>query len=274
MMTDEILIKENKLHEELRKLGRVAICFSGGIDSMVLLIECFNVLGRDNVLSITGVSDITIEQDISYVEEILFKYNINHVYIEKDEMDAASFIQNDQDRCYYCKKLFFKKVMEVTTKHGFKNVVDGTNKDDDSDYRPGARALEEFAVISPLKNACIGKTDIYALAQHLGISNYNTGSRSCLATRVPYFEPITYHKIETIAKAEKFLNKKGFLNIRARHHESLLKIEVLEEHFEKIMQRDMRLEIDEYMKSIGFAWTAIDISAYKLGRMNETIIKS
>lgn len=273
MLSEEILVKEALLHKEFKKLGKVVVCFSGGIDSIVVLREAINVLGNDNVLAVTGISAITIEQDVSYVEEIIFQYAINHIYVEKDEMNDTPFLLNDKDRCYYCKKLFFTKVLPITTEKGFEYVVDGTNKDDDLDYRPGARALKEFAVISPLKNANIGKSDIYALADHLGVSKYNTGSRSCLATRVPYFEPITYHKIDTIAKAENFLQSKGFLNFRARHHDSLLKIEVLESQFEKIMKKDMRLEIDEYMKSIGFAWTAVDIVEYKLGRMNDVIVE-
>ncbi len=274
MLKDQTLAKQQLLHKELKALERVAVCFSGGIDSMVVLIEALNVLGVDNVLAITGVSAITIEQDVSYVEQILFKYDINHIYVERDEMNDTSFIQNDKDRCYYCKKSFFSKVMPIALEKGFKNIVDGTNKDDDFDYRPGARALAEFSVISPLKNADIGKSDIYDLADHLSLSNYNTGSRSCLATRVPYFEPITYHKLDSIAKAENFLRSCGFLNVRARHHDSLLKIEVQEEQFEKIVEKDMRLKINEYMKSLGFAWTSVDITPYKLGRMNEVIIGS
>ncbi len=269
--TDQAFIKEKALKMILKQLGHVAVCFSGGLDSMLLLIEACKILGSDNVVAITGVSPIVIERDITNAEKITSKYGIKHIIIARDEMENVNFIKNDEKRCYYCKKAFFEKIKKVASENGFNKIIDGTNFDDLSDYRPGHKALKEFSIISPLKDAKMGKSDIHAVLEKMGISSSNMISGSCLATRIPYFEPITYHRIELIGKAEDFLHKKGFKNARARFHDSLVKIEVDEKDILSIMDKSMRLEINAYMKSIGFTWTSIDVLGYRIGSMNEDL---
>ncbi len=262
-------IKEQALITRLQSFAKVAVCFSGGVDSSFLLIKAVEVLGKENVLAITGFSPVVSASDASCVKQIITKYAISFITIDKNEMEDTNFLRNDEKRCYYCKRLFFEQVTKVAKENGFINVLDGTNVDDEGKYRPGLKALEEFFIASPLKDARLRKAEIRYLAKKIGLANHDDVSESCYATRIPYHEAITYERLEKISRAEIFLHEKGFMCVRARYHDDLVKIEVEPKDIPRITEKNMALEINNYMKSIGFMWTSVDIIGYRSGSMDE-----
>lgn len=266
------LHKEKTLRVILSQLGKVAVCFSGGIDSSVLLLEAIDVLGEANVLAVMARSPLVIDDDIKFANDLIqSRPAMKKLFFDRGEMEYSEFLTNDEKRCYYCKQIFFKKAKSLIEKHNFEHVLDGTNSDDVNDYRPGMLASSENGIRSPLKEAHLRKNEIRILAKKLGISDTERQSSSCYATRIPYYEPITFQRIDMISRGESFLKSIGFKTVRLRYHGDLAKIEIDENDFALIMNKKTRDEICVYMKSIGFAYTSLDIAGYRKGSMNETL---
>ena len=262
-------LKLDKLEQSLLDLGSVAIAFSGGVDSTFLLKFAQNTLG-DNVIAITAVSNLYPARETSEARKFAVDNKIRHIEYAVNELEIEGFAQNPVNRCYICKKNLFTNFKNIPELHGIP-LLEGTNLDDDSDYRPGMQATKELGVLSPLREARLTKAEIRELSREMGLSTHDKPSFACLASRFPYGETITLEKIRVIDLAEQFLLDLGFKQVRVRHHGYLARIEVSADEMEKITQAEMRETI--YVKFIqaGFIYVSVDLRGYRTGSMNEAL---
>jgi uncharacterized protein len=228
------------------------------------------VLG-DKVLAITVNSPMYPEREFHEALEYVRSMGVRHIIIPESDIDISSFSYNPPNRCYICKKEIFNNIIRIANDSGIANVADGSNVDDLGDYRPGKKALEELGVISPLKDAGMGKQDIRALSRIMGLPTWDKPAFACLASRFPYGETINCEKLGMVEKAEQFLIDIGFRQVRVRHHGNIARIEVPPEDRPKFFDVDLMDRIYARFKEIGFAYTSLDLKGYRTGSMNETL---
>ena len=264
--------KENK-HEHLcRILGnlrRVAIAYSGGVDSTFLLKVALDTLGSDNVIAILGSSGLQPYSEIQGAFALAKSIGARVFIINTYQLEIEGFTRNAPDRCYHCKKHLFDRFEQETEKLGFHCILDGSNADDIKDYRPGALVLKEKGIESPLRTCGFRKEDIRALSFTLGLPIHNKPSESCLATRVPYGTPITREILGTIDRSESFIKSLGIQTVRIRHHGPVARIEVEPSDFQTVLA--YRREIENALVGEGFTYVALDLNGYVTGNMNKPL---
>lgn len=255
------------LKEYIAKLDNVAVAFSGGVDSTVLLSLASQVLG-DRVLAVTADIPSFQRKELEHTKQFCQKNNIRQEFCVIDQLAIKSFTQNPTDRCYICKKEIFKSIISKAEKNNIKYIAEGSNIDDNKDYRPGMRAIQELGVKSPFLDCGITKQDIREIAAHMGLEEYNKPSLACLATRIAYGEVITKEKLSMIEKAEILLHDMGFEQVRVRMHGDMARIELMPEQYGLLLSEKCRLQINDYLKNIGFSYVALDLQGYRTGSMN------
>ena len=260
----------NSLILLLKNLERVAVAFSGGVDSTFLAKAAFDALG-ERALAITVDSEAYPPGSIEQTRSLAGRIGIRLVEIPVRVWDIPLFCDNPPDRCYHCKKTLFTVMKEKAVEMGAPTVVDGSNIDDDSDYRPGHRALAELGIRSPLKDLNFTKDEIRALSKKLGLPTWNMQSFACLASRFPYGSSITPALLDRTGKAEAFLRDYGIERYRVRNHGDLARIEVDEAGFSILAKKKVRKETVSYFKSLGYTYIALDLEGYRTGSMNEVL---
>jgi uncharacterized protein len=261
------LDKYNHLLEDLKKMGKAAVAFSGGVDSAFLLHAAKEALG-DNVMAITIISPYIPKWEVEEARAWSIKRDVEHVFIETGILEEIRF--NPIDRCYLCKKAVFSKIKEYATSHGFAYIMDGTNLDDLSDYRPGLRALDELEVVSPLKDNGITKADIRLLSKDMGLETWNKPAYACLLTRVPYDTELKVEDLERIERAEVFLMNQGFAAVRVRTHGDVARIEVPADQRHRFFDEGLLDQLARGVKDAGFAYVALDLEGYRMGSFRIT----
>ena len=256
------------LKEYLKGLGSVAVAFSGGVDSTFLLKAAHDVLG-DNAAAVTVCSCLFPERELSEAKAFCESEGIRHVLVKFDELSIKGFSQNPVNRCYLCKTELFTKMRKAAGGLGIKNIAEGSNVDDDGDYRPGLIAVKEQNIKSPLRYAGLNKSEIRSLSKRLGLSVWNKPSFACLASRFVYGEPITEEKLNMVGKAEQFLLDLNFTQVRVRIHGLAARIEIKPEEFTKMIEAAQ--QVCEYFKGLGFTYVSLDLGGYRTGSMNETL---
>jgi uncharacterized protein len=262
------LAKMDQLKSIISRCESAVIAFSGGVDSSLVCAAAHGVLG-DRVIAVTAVSHTYPPGEIDVAIEVAKKIGIKHMIIHTDEIYDRRFVANPIDRCYLCKSELLKKLDDVRKKFGFKNILDGTNHDDLSDFRPGFRALEEFGVISPLALAGICKKEVRQLAAKYDLPNFDKPANPCLASRIPFGRRITQEKLERIAKAEKFVQALGFRVVRVRDHGDLASIEVKKSELEKAFR--LKNEMEKNLKRLGYRFVTLDPDGYRSGSLNPKV---
>ncbi|MBQ9828119.1 MAG: ATP-dependent sacrificial sulfur transferase LarE [Lachnospiraceae bacterium] len=265
--------KKRLLEENIKKQGKLAVAFSGGIDSAFLLKTAHDILG-DDVIAVTVKACMIPERELRETREFCGSEGITQVIAEFDALIIKEFRENTPDRCYHCKKALFECISSAAAEKGFNTVCEGSNADDVSDYRPGLRALEESGVLSPLKEAGLKKDDIRLLAKEAGISIWNKPSLACLATRFPYGDIIDEEGLSRADRAEQKLLDMGFSRVRVRIHGDLARIETDPSEMKRLLEQPVRDEINRYFKELGFSYTAMDLKGYRTGSMNEGLDKA
>lgn len=255
-----------KLENRLKELGRVAIAFSGGIDSSFLVYTANKLLGKENVLAVIANGQMITRKD--YKDAIIFLNESNFQYkeISINCLDILEFKENHKDRCYYCKKNIMTKIKQVAKENGFDVVCDGKNIDDTKEYRPGNQATKEIGIVSPLEESGFNKKEIRKWSKYFGISFWNKPSNSCLATRFPYNTILTDEKLKMIEIAEDIIKDFGIPKARVRAHNDIARIEVDKQYFNKILENENAIE---KIKELGFKFVTLDLTGITSGAFDK-----
>lgn len=267
-LSKKLKSKYNTVENILKEMGSVAIAFSGGVDSTLLLKIAKNVLS-EKALAIYAESPLQPAREKHEVINFANKLGVKLISFKIDELQHDAFKINPPNRCYYCKSLIFTKIGELAKENNIEFVVDGSNHDDNSDFRPGARALKERGVRSPLQEAGLTKDEIRELSRHLDLPTWDKDALACLATRIPYGEAVTEDKLKMIDKAEEALINKGFRNVRARYFGDTVTVEVRHDQVSLFSDNALYVELLGIMNKIGFRKMNIDPRGYRQGSMNE-----
>ncbi|MGN1412822.1 MAG: ATP-dependent sacrificial sulfur transferase LarE [Anaerovoracaceae bacterium] len=269
-MNQTITEKYTYLQDYLKSLGSIAVAFSGGVDSTFLLRVAHDVLG-DNVLAVTAASCSFPERELREAKKYCEENGIRHVICQSEELDIEGFRQNPINRCYLCKHELFEKIGEIAAENHLAAIAEGSNMDDNGDYRPGLQAVKELGVKSPLRQAGLNKDEIRQLSRMLGLPTWNKQSFACLSSRFVYGETISEEKLFMVDRAEQLLLDRDFHQVRVRIHDKLARIEILPEEFSRLLDDSVRNTIYETLKSLGFTYVTLDLAGYRTGSMNEVL---
>lgn len=265
--TDQKLARLRKI---VRSLGSVAVAFSGGADSTLVAKISYDELGPKAV-AFTIDSPLYPESELRKAEAVAGRIGIEHIILRTDPMCDETFVSNPPDRCYTCKLEDLSTIKKAARSMRLEEVADGSNADDDNDFRPGLKAKKELGVRSPLAEARLTKDDVRSISRSLRLPTANKRSSPCLASRIPYGERITLEKLKMIEEAEEFLLAKGFEDVRVRVHDDIARIEVSAKDIPRLAAPGTRISVSRRLRSLGFKYVALDLEGYRMGSLNEVL---
>ena len=268
MLDETLQEKYDALCTALAKFGNVAVAFSGGVDSTLLLKAAQQALGA-NVLALIGQSPAKPQRETGAAVQFAKDEGIRHIVVDTREFDVDGFERNPENRCYLCKREMFTQFIATATRLGFKHLAEGSNADDSADWRPGEKALSELHVASPLRDAGLVKQEIRDISRELGLATWNKPSYSCLLSRFEYDELLSDEKLERVDAAEVALMELGFSQVRVRVKGNDARIELEPADIERAAQSDMRTTIVEALHAQGFVHISLDLTGYRFGSMDE-----
>lgn len=263
--------KLSKLKGLLKSWGGCAVAFSGGVDSTLLLTVAHEIMGK-KCLAVIATSSTYPKREYDEALKWVQDQDIPHTVIVSEELDIQGFSDNPPQRCYYCKKELFSKIIDEAKRFGVSVVADGTNSDDTGDFRPGMKAIRELGVQSPLLECGLTKNDIRLISRE--IYNLPTADKqpmACMASRIPYGSVVTKEKLKQVEAIEDFLAEKGFKVFRARHHGDLLRIELGKDEMTMLQDGTLTSELVEFAKRAGFVYVTLDLQGFRSGSMNEVL---
>ena len=260
-----------RLIDILSELKSVVVGFSGGVDSTFLLRCSIEALGKGNVLAATAISETYPRSQLEEAKKIAEMLGVEHHLFHTLELEIEGFKENPPDRCYYCKKELYSYLNNLAEERGYRFVIDGTNKDDECDHRPGMKALSELHIRSPLREAGIGKAEIRHFSKKMFLSTWDKPSFACLSSRFPYGDTITPEKLDMVEKAEDYIRGLGFRQLRVRHDGHTARIEVEQYEIEKLTADEMRMKVVRKLKALGYRYVSVDLQGYRTGSLNEVI---
>jgi uncharacterized protein len=262
--------KEADLEAALRRSGGLLVAFSGGVDSSYLALAAHRALG-DRALAVTALSPSYPASHRAAAEEVVARFGMAHRFVDTHEMESADYRANRPDRCYHCKTELFAVLGRVRDELGFAAVAYGVNVDDRGDFRPGHRAAEERAVLSPFLDVGLGKAEIRALSRAHGLPTADLPASACLASRLPYGTQVTPERLAQVDEGEERLRALGFRQLRVRHHGTLARVEIDPAELPRALEPEMAKRIVAALKPLGFQFVSLDLEGYRTGALNEVL---
>jgi uncharacterized protein len=259
------------LIETLRGYGRVAVAYSGGIDSTVVAQAAYDALGSA-AIAVTAVSESLAAGELEEAQELAQKIGIRHRVIRTEEFADPNYRRNDSDRCYFCKSELYGRLSGMLNELGVQMIASGANTDDMGDYRPGLRAASEHGVRHPLQECGLSKADVRALARGWGLPTWDKPATPCLSSRVAYGEDPTPERVRMIDQAEQWLRQRGLRVLRVRYHKGdLARIEVPLDDLPRFIELQLRGELIAAFRALGFKFVTLDLEGFRSGSMNSVI---
>ena len=271
-ISEELQKKVENLKQYIVGLGSLAIGFSGGVDSSLLVAVAHEVLG-DRLIAVTGADASVPERELNEAVAFCKERGIRHLVCNVDPLKEEGYRNNSPDRCYFCKHGIFTEVRKIALENGIEYMAEGSNVDDIGDYRPGLRAAAELSVKSPLREAGLTKSEIRIISKVMGLPTWSKPAYACLASRFVYGEEITEEKLHMIDCAEQFLIEHGFFEERVRMHGNIARIEVPPEDIPRLASDEIREAVYDRFRELGFLFVTLDMKGYKSGSMNATMKK-
>jgi uncharacterized protein len=253
----------------VKPYGSALVAFSGGVDSSLALAVAARALPRESVLAVTSNNETYLPSELEGAEGFARSLGVEHLVVNTRELDNPNYASNPKNRCYFCKSTLYSDLAKIAVEKGYGCVVDGANKDDEGDYRPGRKAAKELGVVSPLSLAGVSKAEVRELARHLGMSSWDKPALACLSSRFPYGQEITPEKLAQVARAEEFMRSRGYRQVRVRHHGEIARLEVGPGEMERAFTE--REEISTELKAAGFLYVALDLAGYTPGSLNAVL---
>ncbi|MEO0515262.1 MAG: ATP-dependent sacrificial sulfur transferase LarE [Planctomycetota bacterium] len=249
----------------------IMTAFSGGIDSTLVAAAARRVLGRDAAPAAVGDSRSLPRRELEQVRQLAEQLDLLLIEVQPGEQLDPDYQKNAADRCYFCKTHLYDTLQQTARQRGIATIANGTNLDDQGDHRPGLRAADEAAVISPLVEAELTKQDVRDVARMLGLPNWDKPAAACLASRLPYGTPVTAERLERVEEAENALADLGFTGFRVRHHEEVARLEIPLDQLDRVMAADMRQRVVEALKAVGYVYVSLDLEGFRSGSGNVTL---
>jgi uncharacterized protein len=262
--------RERRLYDALSSLDSVIVAFSGGVDSAYLAWVATEVLGPA-ALCVTADSPSYPDHHRQLALRIAREFSLHHEFVTTSETEQPEYRANPVNRCYYCKSELYDVLSRLAAGRGIGVIVDGSNADDRSDYRPGRQAAREHGVRSPLDEADLTKADIRELSRRAGLPTWDEPASACLSSRIPYHSEVTTEKLRMIERAEAALRDLGFRVCRVRHHDTLARIELGTNELHRALHPDVRERIVGELRAIGYQHVTIDLQGYRMGSLNEGV---
>lgn len=265
----DLTLREARLRGRLQALGRVAVAFSGGVDSTLLLRLALETLGRDRVLAVLADTPSLPRSERDEALRLADRLGAPCLTVDPGELDDPVYAANPPDRCYHCKRRLFAAIIRAAAERGFTHVLDGNNADDARDTRPGRRALQELGIASPLLEAGLTKADVRAISRRLGLPTADKPALACLASRIPFGTPVTRELLAQIERAEEVLHEQGFAHCRVRHHGDIARIELAARDMPRLLDPILRGQIAQGLRAAGYRYVTLDLQGYRMGSLNE-----
>jgi len=265
-------VKAQRLRDLLQPLEGAAIAFSGGVDSTFLLATCLDVLGADAVLALTAISSLVPMAERDRAVAVAARLGARHRLVPFAALEEPGLMGNQPDRCYHCKRALLSLLRDVASEAGYAILLRGANADDQDDYRPGMVAAEELGIRAPLLEAGLTKADIRSLSRGLDLPTWDLPSSACLASRIPYGVPLTPQALRRVDAAESAL-REGFSlgQLRVRDHFPVARIEVSGDDLTHLCHPDVRRQVVDALKALGYQYVALDLEGFRSGSLNETL---
>jgi uncharacterized protein len=265
-----MLQKLDQLKALFAEMEKALIAYSGGIDSTLVAKIAYDVLG-DRAIAVTAESPSLLPEDLEDARVQAAQIGITHKVVQTHELENPNYASNPVNRCYFCKSELHDTLKPLALDWGYPYVVDGVNADDLHDYRPGIQAAKERGARSPLAEVGVTKAEVREIAKHLGLPYWDKPAQPCLSSRFPYGEEITIAKLQRVGRAEVYLRKLSWKNIRVRSEGDTARIEVLPDQVKEfVLQTDLPTLIEAF-KAYGFLYVTLDLEGYQSGKLNQVL---
>jgi uncharacterized protein len=265
--------KYQKLIKHLGDMKKVAIAFSGGVDSTFLIAAAAEAMGP-GALAVIAKSPTYPKREYDEAVELARSLGVSCEVVETNELADPAFAMNPPSRCYACKTELFHAVKKVADERGIKHVLLGNNADDAGDFRPGMAAAKKLGATSPLLELGFTKTEIRELSREMGLKTWNKPAMACLSSRIPYGQEINVEKLNRIERAENAVRDMGIIQLRVRDHGEVARIEVEQKDIEKLTKPSERARLVAALKDAGYSYVCLDLEGYRTGAMNEILSQS